>query len=204
MPALPSSLTRALLALSLSLLFTACSSAPPKPDVDYKSDYNFMGVKTVAFYKNSGEVSGDNPLRLSDMQRERIDTALARALELKGLQVIEDTSQADMLMSWHLTTQHKTDVRTYQSPSYGAYGGVGYHPYNRYSRYSCWSCAPTQTEVRVQDYTEGTFIVDMIDPALKQSVWRGVTQSRLKADVEQDQARYNEAAERMFASFPPP
>jgi len=82
------------------------------------------------------------------------------------------------------------------------YGGY-YGGYNRYSAYNCWSCAPTRTEVSVQNYTQGTFIVDMIDPELQKSVWRGVTQSRLKGQHSEDQGKYNAAATAIFAAFPP-
>jgi hypothetical protein len=190
----------ALLGLATALLLTACSSSPPKPDVDFKPDYDFSQVKTIAFYHRSGQVSGDNPMQLSDIQRGRIDEAIAFALKNKGYRIVEDASQADMLVSWHLATQQKTDVRTYETP---AYGGYGYGPYNRYSMYSCWSCMPTRTEVSVHDYTEGTFIVDMIDPQLRKSVWRSVVQSKLKGKVETDQGKYNAAAERILADFPP-
>ncbi len=191
------------LALPVLIMFlAACASGPPKPTVDSKPDYNFQQVHKIAFYKNSGEVSGDNPLQLSDMQRNRIDDALALALSSKGFQFVDDTSQADILLSWHLATQNKTDVRTYETPTYGAgYGRYG--GYNRYSAYNCWSCSPTRTEVSVKNYTQGTFIVDMIDPTLHQSVWRGVTQSRLKGKHVEDQGKYNEAAAAIFASFPP-
>ena len=183
----------------------ACASGPPKPTVDHKPGYNFTQVKKIGFYKNSGEVSGDNPLQLSDMQRNRIDSALESALGAKGFQIVSDASQADLLISWHLVTQNKTDVRTWETPAYGAgYGGYGgYGRYNRYSAYNCWNCSPTRTEVSVQNYTQGTFIVDMIDPALSQSVWRGVTQSRLKGKHTEDQGKYNAAAVAIFASFPP-
>jgi hypothetical protein len=185
-----------------AVLLAACASGPPKPTVDYKPDYDFSAVRTIAFYKNSGQVSGDNPLQLSDIQRDRIDQALTYALRNKGFELIDDASQADLLISWHLATQHKTDVRTYETPAYGA--GYGYYGrYNRYSMYNCWSCAPTRTEVSVQDYTEGTFIVDMIDQELRKSVWRGVTQSRLKTDQLVDQTKINDAATAIFASFPP-
>jgi hypothetical protein len=43
----------------------------------------------------------------------------------------------------------------------------------------------------------------MIDPAVNQSVWRGVTQSRLKGKEDQEQSAYNEAAAAIFESFPP-
>jgi len=187
------SLLLAIVALSLA----ACASGPPKPDIDYKPDYNFSGVQRIAFYAKSGQVSGDNPLQLSDFQRERIDDALAAALRAKGLEVVEKPEDADLLLSWHLLTQHKTDVRTYDVPS-GYYGR-----YNRYSHYSCWACG-SHTEVSVSNYTQGTFIVDMIDPQLDKSVWRGVIQSRLKGQRESDQGKYNDAAAAIFATFPPP
>ena len=196
-----SPIARQILTLLLTaILVSACASGPPKPTVDYKPDYNFMAVKKIAFYRESGQVTGDNPLQLSDIQRGRVDEALSYALRNKGFEIISDSSQADLLMSWHLVTQHKTDVRTYETPTYG--GGY-YGRYNRYSAYNCWSCSPTRTEVSVQNYTQGTFIVDMIDPGLRKSVWRGVTQSRLKGEPSRDQGKYNDAATAIFASFPP-
>jgi hypothetical protein len=194
----------AALAASALLLLSACSSGPPKPELDYNQQYDFAKVRTVAFYKNSGEVSGDNPLQLSDMQRNRIDDAIKVAVENRGFTFLADASEADLLLTWHLATQNKTDVRSYQSASMG-YGGGGYGRYggyNRYSSYNCWSCSPTQTNVSVSNYTEGTFIVDMIDPELRQSVWRAVTESKLKGE-KMEQARTNEAAALIFESFPP-
>lgn len=184
-------------------LLAACASAPPTPEVDYKRDFDFSGIRTIAFLQQSARTSGDSPrMFLSDIQLERIDNAITNAVELKGYQMVEDPSQADALISWHLVVQEKTDVRTYNTgPSYGGYYGRGpYRSYNRSAFYNCWNCG---TEVRVRQYTQGTFIVDIIDPGLKQSVWRAVTHSRLKGEVEQDQQPYNEAAQRIMAGFPP-
>jgi hypothetical protein len=195
----------ALLGLLGMFTLAACSSGPPKPEVDFDRQFDFNQTKTVAFYKNSGQVSGDNPLQLSDMQRNRVDDAVRVAVDNRGFTFLADASKADLLLTWHLVTQHKTDVRSTQSVSMGGYGGYGggYGGYNRYSGYNCWSCSPTQTHVSVSNYTEGTFIVDLIDPASGQSVWRAVTQSKLKGKKEYEEARYNEAAALIFASFPP-
>jgi hypothetical protein len=126
-------------------------------------------------------------------------------LESKGLRVVEDQSQADALVNWHLATQEKADVRTYNTGSSMSMGmgmGMGgYGHYNRASMYNCWNCGGT--EVSVHNYTEGTFIVDVIDPALQQSVWRSVTQSRLKGKIKKDPAAIKEAALKIMAAFPP-
>ncbi|MEP5763860.1 MAG: DUF4136 domain-containing protein [Halieaceae bacterium] len=192
--------TRLALLLALALL-TACASSPPQPDVDYKHDFNFSGIRTVAFLPQSGGSSGDSTkIFLSDMQINRIDTALSRTLEVKGLQVINDPKKADALISWHLVAQEKTDIRTYNTgPTYGGMYG-GYRGYNRAAFYNCWNCG---TDVRVKQYTQGTFIVDIIDPTLNQSVWRSIVQSRMKGELSKDQATYDTAAGRIMAAFPP-
>mgnify|MGYP001814214256 CR=1 FL=1 len=188
------------MALSLALLLGACASTI-EPVFDYKQDYDFSKVRKIAFYKGSGQVSGDNPLQLSDFQKERLDDALALELRNRGFDVVDDPSQADMLLSWHLGVQDKTDVRTYETPAYGA-GYARYGGYHRYSMYSCWNC--TNTEVRVTNYTEGTFIIDMIDPGLQKSVWRSVTQSKLKGKKDEDEpGEINEAAALVLGGFPP-
>ena len=195
---------RTLIPVTALALLAACASTPT-PQVDYKADYNFTQVKKIAFYDDSGMISGNNPIPLSDMQRNRIDQALEQSLKVKGYQILDekDADQADLLVSWTLITNDKTAVRTYETPAMGpSMGYARYGGYNRYSMYNCWGC--TQTEVKVSNYTEGTFIVDMISPQLKQSVWRSLTQSKMKGDHSQDQDKYNAAADRILASFPPP
>ena len=194
---------RSLAHLSVLMLLTACATTPPAPVVDFKPGYDFGAVRKIAFYDESGVVTGNHPLPLSDMERDRIDSALEQALRAKGFEILErkDAGQAQLLISWTLITNDKTDVRTYETPGMGVgYGRYG--RYNRYSMYNCWGCS--QTEVSVSNYTEGTFIVDMIDPKLQRSVWRGSIQSRLKGQLQNDQDKYNATADNIFASFPPP
>jgi hypothetical protein len=191
-------LSRILAILVLGAL-SACSSAPPEPMVDFKKGHDFSAIKTLAFLPDSGGTSGDSPrVFMSSMQRERINDALTQAVEKKGITVIADPKKADALITWHLVAQEKTDVRTYDT---GMNYGAGYGYYNRRAGYNCWNCGGT--EVRVKQYTQGTFIVDVLDPASNQSVWRSIIQSKLKGEVEQSQQPYNAAADRIMARFPP-
>ena len=97
----------------------------------------------------------------------------------------------------------KTDVKTYNNPSYGA--SVGYSRYKRYAMYNCYNCCNcmNQFDVHVTEHTQGTFIIDMIDPDSNASVWHSVTQSELKDETIRDQAAFDSAAMRVLAGFPP-
>ena len=181
------------------LAVAACATKPPEPVVDFAPDYDFGQSKTIGFYALSGEVTDNNPTELTDFQRDRIDAALKAALEAKGFTFVDRTADADLLLSWHLNLMDKTDVKTYNSPSYGA--TVGYSRYNRYAMYNCYNCM-NQTDVRVSEYTQGTFIIDMIDPDENASIWRSVTQSKLKEETIRDQATLDSAAVRVLAAFP--
>jgi Domain of unknown function (DUF4136) len=185
------------LLFTASLFFLgACASTPPEPDVDFNTSYNFSGIKTLALAETTS--SGDSARALmSDMQINRINIALTGVLEAKGFQIVEDQSKADALINWHLAASDKQDIRTSTTPGMHA----GYGRYNRAVLYNCWNCG--STEVYVHKYTEGTFIVDIVDPALRKSVWRSVTQSRLKGKMEKDPAAYTAAAQLILAAFPP-
>ena len=193
-------LIRLIMSALVAVTLAACATKPPEPAVDFAPDYNFSQPKTIGFYAMSGEVTGNNPTELTDFQRDRIDAALKSALEGKGFVFVDKTADADLLLSWHLNLMEKTDVKTYNNPTYGA--SVGYSRYNRYAMYNCYNCM-NQTDVRVTEYTQGTFIIDMIDPIENASVWRSVTQSKLKEETIRDQAALDSAAVRVLAGFPP-
>ena len=53
------------------------------------------------------------------------------ALEATGFVFVDKTTDADLLLGWHLNLMAKTDVKTYNNPSYGA--SVGYSRYKRYA-----------------------------------------------------------------------
>ena len=177
---------QALLAAALVAVVTACAT-PLEATTDFDRDFDFSGVQKIAFTPVNRMDAAT--IRISDMQISRINEALADELRRKGLQVVEDASEADMLLTWHLVTQERTDVRTY----------------NSMSDYNCWRCGPSVSDVSVRQYTQGTFIVDMIDPIRNQSAWRSIIESRLSSDPspEDSAERRVEAARAILADFPP-
>lgn len=177
---------RVFAALITLTLVTACATTM-EATMDYDSGFDFSKVRKIAI--QPVDRVGLSSIRVSDMQISRIDEALSAELERKGFQVVADNSQADAYLTWHLVTEERTDVRTYNSASY----------------YNCWRCGPSVSDVSVSQYTQGTFIVDIIDPSRNKSVWRSIIESRLKSnpDPEGADARRQEAAMAIFAQFPP-
>ncbi len=176
-----------MLLLTVFVLLGACATQEPLiPTVDYKPGYDFAALETFSLL--STKRSGPNPAQMSEMEMHRADRAFIQALESHGLRYVEDRNEADLLVSWLLLTEDRTDVRGYDARAY----------------YQCWGCGPAVSDVRVKQYTQGTLIVDLIDPRLSQSVWRSYVQSRLTAepDVEGQQGRFNAVADTMLEAFP--
>ena len=178
---------QASVAVSLLALVSACATPPLEATMDFDSAYDFSGVRKIAIQPVEREAL--STIMISDMDESRIDGALADQLRAQGFEVVNDNSQADMYLLWHLVMEERTDVRTYNSMSY----------------YNCWGCGPSVSDVSVRQYTQGTFIVDMIDPLRNRSVWRSIIESRInpKPNESVDEARRREAAAAALAEFPP-
>lgn len=180
--------TKILSILFLGFYLAACSSTPSTPtaNMDFNPSYDFSAVRKVAIQPINRTVA--STVIVSDMQVSRINEAITRELTGRGYQVVQDNADADLLLAWHLITQERTDVRSF----------------NTSTRYNCWNC-PTSSNVSVRQFTQGTFIVDMIDPVALRSVWRSTFESRLRSEPDPARAEQNrrEAATAVFAQFPP-
>jgi hypothetical protein len=179
------SMFAALLALAL---LNGCSTTL-EATTDFDDRFDFSPVRKLAILPV--DRASLSAIRVSDMQIARVDEALRSELERKGFEVVNETAAADAYITWHLVTEERTDVRTYNSMSY----------------YNCWRCGPNVSDVSVRQYTQGTFIVDLIDPIRNRSVWRSVIESRLQSDPDPGSAESAqlraEAARAVFAEFPP-
>lgn len=182
------SLSRALVYAIALLLLSACASAPTAV-TDHDPSFDFSGIQRIAILPLNRQVIP--AVALSDMQAGRIRDSLGNELQRRGYTIVEDLADAELWMTWHLVTQERTQIRTYNTMS------------ANYSR--CWHCPPsTSTNVRVNQYTQGTVIVDMIDPARQVSVWRSIL-DKPRGDQREDQLAQGreERAEALFAEFPP-
>ena len=179
-----------ILIVSLLALFmlSACTTTVQLEAVtDFDAQYDFSQVRKIAIQPVNRMNAA--AIQVSDMDVNRLNRAFGDQLTAWGFEMVNDNADADMYLVWHLVTQNKTDVRSYNSMSY----------------YNCWRCGPAVSDISVRQYTEGTLIVDMVDPVRGQSVWRSTVQSKLqsKPDAEHSAELRLEASRALFAKFPP-
>jgi hypothetical protein len=174
-------------ALAFAAALSGCAGPQIQAVSDYDENFDFTTVRSITILP----IDRTSPAErlISDLQVDRINEALGIELRRRGYTVVETRDEADAYLSWHLVTRERTDIRSY----------------NAASSYNCWRCGPPVQDVSVHQYTEGTFIADLIDPSRNRSVWRSTIQSRLQAQPDPKTARENRemAARAVFSELPP-
>jgi hypothetical protein len=162
-------LLKSLTLLSMIFLLAACASSPDIT-VDYSPDFHSKNVSS--YYLAPNKDYGN----LSD---QRIVTAINTQLAARGL-VAAPKDQAEVWISYHVVTQDRTKVSSYNSMN--SYGGYG-HGYGSYYG-GGWG---TSSDVRVRQYTNGTLLIDLISPKTNKTVWRGTGTANISTKRTSDE-----------------
>jgi hypothetical protein len=149
------------------------------PSISVRSDYhpgtNFSVYKTVTI--------SDAKTELDPFIAERIRQAVAAQLAAKGISRVP--SDGDLVMHAHVRLRTDTTVSTWSGGwGYGYYGG---------------------NYVDVRNVRVGTLVVDLVDRAKGEAVWRGVAEGTIdqNSTPQESEAHINAAVEKMFREFPP-
>ncbi|GAB3094613.1 DUF4136 domain-containing protein [Pseudomaricurvus hydrocarbonicus] len=176
-----------------------CSSNNVTVDSDYKAGVDFTQFKTYRWHQSS---TGAKNYNGNDILDGRIRAAVDAELQAKGFRRLE-TGDIDFTVNYDVTTQAKTDVRSYNTyggmaPGFSMGYGSGYYRYGYSMTYS------TAPEVRTVHYEEGTFVLDVINRDNK-LVWRGTAEGRLKKNlsVEEKRQSIKNVIAKVLANFPP-
>jgi hypothetical protein len=164
------------LAASAAILaLTACASVDVRtvtsPGANLGALHTFNVMPNPKRQSPSAQ-SADDPMLVNSISNRALRTDLVKGFESRGY-VLADTP--DFAVAYYASTKEKLDVTywDYGYPFYaGSWGGMG-GPYD---------AAATR-------YTQGTVIVDVVNPQTKELLWRGsgvATVSDNQAQYEQD------------------
>lgn len=166
------------------VMLIGCSSVRVQTDYNTKVDFN--SYKTFAFYK-----TGIDKAPISDLDKKRIMRAIEAELLLKGM---TKSSTPDVLVSLFTKSRERINVNNNNARWGSGFGYGGWNPW-------MWRGG---TQLNVNQYTEGTLFVDIIDANKKELIWQGIGSGVLKSkNVEQKEERIKEFVEEILSKYPP-
>ena len=178
---------RTLLGLAL-LLAAGCSSFAVEHDYDPQADF----ARYRSWYWLPPSPSGD-PRADNALVDARVRAAVENALAARGF-TQTSTGEGDLGIGYHIAIEGKLDVRTIDhyygyGPGWGYYGGPG----------------RVGSETYVDQYDEGTLILDLVDSRSRKLVWRGSASARLREGLtpQEREERTQEAVDAILNQYPP-
>lgn len=167
-------------------LATACSSGSEiitnaDPTINFHSFTSFAFVQPL----------GTDKAGYASLVSQQLKTSSRREMEKLGYRY--DESNPDLLLNFNAKLTHKFQVS--EMPVSGYYGYYGY----RAGYYGAWPAYST----RVEQYSEGTLNVDLVDVRRHELVWEGVLIDRVTTqDLKQVGSVIDAAIVAVFAKFP--
>lgn len=164
----------------LALALGARAVAAQEVSYDFDKAANFPGFRTYAWAPGHNL---DDPLN-----HKRIVAAVDSQLALKGLRLVAKDQNPDLLVAYHASFGKNLQVSGF-SNGWGGYRFAG----NR------------SGSARAEEITIGTLVVDMVETATRNIVWRGTATKEVdtKASPEKREKNINRAAEKLFKNYPP-
>lgn len=172
--------------VALAVFIVSCSPSL-KVTHDYDKSADFTKYKTFAI-DTFRQVD-----QISQLNRNRIINAVKSVLTQKGF---TESSTPDMLVNITAILKDKQSVSS--TTNYYGYGGY-YRPY-------AWGGgmgASGYTTYDVQNYKDGSIIVDIADAKTKNLLWEGIGNKELDKPAADPDAAINTAMTSIMASFPP-
>jgi len=169
----------------LALVLSGCASAPqtyaradPHTDFSKYHTYGFLAKPST------------NKADYDSRETTCLKSAVSRELENRGLTRSEDP---DLLVNFYIQTQDKVRSTTVPRPSgYYRYRDPFYEPWGGYGY-----------DTHIEQYTEGTLSIDVVDAKHKKLVWEGSVIGRVtKAAIQNLEATIDSAVGLVLEKFP--
>ncbi len=172
------------------LAVVSTSAYAVKVTTDYDHSKNFSGLKTYALY----DKIPDNTV--SSLNATRIMTAVRNALNAKGY--VETKGTPDFMVNINAVVQNKKAVTADTDVFGGPYGYGGF-----YRPYAYWGGpVSATTSFNVEDYVDGSLIIDIVDPASQKMFWEGIGNQEIDGQFKNPDQKISKAVTKILASFP--
>lgn len=185
-------LRSAFVLLGLVLLATVGCTGP-NVRTDFDPSAEFTTFKTYAF-GGLTDVNQGGVLDNSLMQK-RLEHMVDQQLAAKGLQQMSLDQHPDLLVHYWIGVKDKQRVES-TGPAVGAYGVRG-------ARGGYGWGAGYGGGVTTYEYKEGTLVIDLVESAKKELVWRATIVGTLEDTTDKNLELANQGITKAFQDYPP-
>lgn len=178
-------------AISLFLgLALGCSPVKVVTDIKSETDFSkFQTFKVVHFVPEEAQQS--QTYRVNQMNRARIEAAIASNAELRGMKKVE--SDPDVVLFW------ATDVDIEKSySSHTTYAGGGYWGY----RGGYYMGGPAFTTTSENTYYVGKLTIGLVERSSEDLLWYGQGTKDISGDTGNAEATINLIVGKIMEKFP--
>lgn len=165
----------------LSFLLNACS-VNEGAGVVYHDSFDFSAVQSYSLYDRNSAFSDTQSLL--DSHRNAIEIAIEGMMAKKHFSYIEP-GQADVIVTYYVLNGNRSD----------------YSSYNKEVHFClhCLRATAWNTSKRYSTASQGSLILDLVDPKKQRSVWRSVYPLNIKD--KDNSAKSNEKIQQAVASM---
>ena len=165
---------RVMIMLAMVLGMMAVTAAAQSVQSDFDRSFRFSELKTFSFAVQNRAAT--DPLASDSLNDGRIRNGLESQLTANGFRM--ETEKTDFVIAYYVTTKNKLSVQDY-----------GYGPPRWFGG----------RDIRVNQDTEGTLMVDFIDARTNQVVWRGRAVGTL--DMKGVDKKISKSTEKLVKQF---
>ena len=158
------------------VLFGLAGCGGPKTAVDWDRNFSFSSLNTFDWVEQAV------PRGLNDIVVNRIKSDTDEVLESKGFRRAE--ADPSFLVAYQ-------------------YGARERHDYTGYQTGGWWRLGGGMVTLNENSWTEGTLVLDVINPANRETVWRGSAQEAVPSTGDPDPQKTMAAIQKILADFPP-
>src|ERR1700730_10636148 len=164
---------------TLFFLVTLGAAFAQHVETDFDHQANFSQYKTYSWQA----IKDPNPL-----WDARIKHAVDAQLAAKGWTPVD--SGGDVAIVAIKTTKTERTLQTFYDGFGGGWGWRGFGGFG-------------DSTTTVQDYKEGTLLLDMYDAKTKQLIWRGSAEGSVSDKAAKNEKNLEKGVAKMFKKFPP-
>jgi hypothetical protein len=196
-------------AAALTIASLACKSGggvrvttTAAPDANLTALHTFRVLNAPQRRADAPKLPASDPMLDNSITNNQLRADLVQGLQQKGYTI--NSTTPDFLVAYYAGTKETLDTTYWAPDPYWNYGyrGFGFRSGRFRSAWPWYGYASPYPAMQVNEYTQGSVIVDVIDPQTQELLWRGQGVANVSSDPGKYTQEMNQSVAAILKKFP--